>query len=188
MQTIESSVLRITISEKGGKLVNFIAQNNQTDYFKDEDTQKQLEIIFKGAGQEENLAAILPWTVVDKGDSRVSLALIDDNSSYKKFPYHFEAILTYALEGNRIEIKFYLKNNSHKDLPFSLQFLMPVFTGWSITTNANELELSRNDTTLTWASADFALTTNRKQVKASIDQDSLASDSDEELTLTLTLS
>ncbi|MEB3362864.1 hypothetical protein SDC49_19320 [Lactobacillus sp. R2/2] len=51
MQTIESSVLRITISEKGGKLVNFIAQNKQTDYFKDEDTQKQLEIIFKGAGQ-----------------------------------------------------------------------------------------------------------------------------------------
>ena len=188
MQTIESSVLRISISEKGAKLVNFIAQNNQTDYFKDEDAQKQLEIIFKGAGQGENLADILPWTVVDKGDSRVSLALIDDNSSYKKFPYHFEAILTYALEGNRIDIKFYLKNNSHKDLPFLLKFLMPVSTGWSITTNANELELSRDGTTLTLASADFALTTDHEQVKASIDQDSLASDSDEEFKLTLTLS
>lgn len=188
MQTIESSVLRISISEKGAKLVNFIAQNKQTDYFKDENEQKQLEIIFKGAGQGENLADSLPWTVVDKGDSRVSLALIDDNSSYKNFPYHFEAILTYALEGNRIDIKFYLKNNSHKDLPFSLQFLMPVFTGWSITTNANELELSRDDTTLTLDSAHFALTAAQEQVKASIDQASLASDSDEELTLTLTLS
>lgn len=188
MQTIESSVLRITISEKGAKLVNFIAQNNQTDYFKDDNTQKQVEIIFRGTDQGENLADILPWTVVDKGDSRVSLALIDDNSSYKKFPYHFEAILTYALEENRIDIKFYLKNNSHKDLPFSLQFLMPIFTGWSTTTNANELELSKDDTTLTLASANFALTADHEQVKATIDQTSLASDSDEELTLTLTLS
>ncbi|MEB3364895.1 hypothetical protein SDC49_19180 [Lactobacillus sp. R2/2] len=64
----------------------------------------------------------MPWTIVDKGDSRVSLALIDDAASYKKFPFHFEVILTYAIDGNKVDIKFYLKNNSHKDMPFSVKF------------------------------------------------------------------
>jgi len=60
MQTIESSVLRVAVSEKGAKVVNFVAQNSQIDYFKDVATQKALEVIFRGAEQEENLADILP--------------------------------------------------------------------------------------------------------------------------------
>ncbi|KGG54830.1 hypothetical protein [Lactobacillus sp. wkB10] len=188
MQTIESSVLRVAVSEKGAKVVNFVAQNSQIDYFKDVATQKALEVIFRGAEQEENLADILPWTVVDKGDSRVSLALIDDNSSYKKFPFHFEAILTYALEGSGIDIKFYLKNNSHKDMPFSLKFVIPVFSGWEVNTNANEIVLNKDKTNLTVASPNFTLTAESNQISAAYNAATLASDSDEDLRLSIVLS
>lgn len=187
MQTIESSVLRVAVSEKGARLVNLIALNSQIDYLKDVDAQKALEVIFRGAEQEENLADILPWTVVDKGDSRVSLALIDDNSSYKKFPFHFEAVLTYALEGNVIGIKFYLKNNSHKDMPFSVKFVIPVFSGWKVNSNANEIVLSKDKTNLTIASANFKLTAESDQISAAYDAAALASDSDDDLRLTLAL-
>lgn len=187
MQTIESSVLRVTVSEKGARLANLIALNRQIDYFKDIDAQKALEVIFRGAELEDNLADILPWTVVDKGDSRVSLALIDDNSSYKKFPFHFEAILTYALEENEINIKFYLKNNSHKDMPFSVKFVIPVLSGWKVNSNANEVVLSKDKTNLTIASPNFTLTAESDQISAAYNAAALASDSDEDLRLTLAL-
>ena len=40
MQIIESSVLRIAVSEKGAKLVSLIPQNDQNDFFKDAENKK----------------------------------------------------------------------------------------------------------------------------------------------------
>lgn len=187
MQTIESSVLRIVIAEKGAKLVHFVSQSSQTDYFKDSASQKMLEVTFTGADQEENWAELLSWTIVDKGDSRISLALIDNNSSYKKFPYHFEVILTYAVEGNRVDTKFYLKNNSHKDMPFSLNFSLPLIKSWSISENANQIDLTKDDAKLSLASTSFNLLAKDDRVTALIDNAVLAGGSSEEFELSLTL-
>lgn len=188
MQTIESSVLRAAVDEKGAQLVNFVSQHDQVDYFKDGDTQKKLGVTFTGTEKGENWAELLPWTVVDKGDARVSLALIDDSASYKKFPYHFEAVLTYVLEGNQVNIKYYLKNNSHKDMPFSLVFTLPIIEGWVKSENLNEIELSNNDVKLKLASTNFDLLIKDDEIIALLDKAQLKGDSDEEFSLTLTLS
>lgn len=188
MQTIESSILRAAVDEKDAQLVNFVSQHDQIDYFKDGDSQKKLGIAFMGDNQGENWAELLPWTVVDKGDARVSLALIDDSASYKKFPYHFEAILSYILEGNRVAIKYYLKNNSHKEMPFSVLFTLPIGNGWTESENVNEIELSKKDVTIKLASTNFDLAIKNKQIVAMLDKAKLDGDSDVELTLTLTLS
>lgn len=188
MQTIESSVLRAVVDEKGACLVNLVPQNNQVDYFKDGNTQKKLEVAFLPADDGENLAELLPWTVVDKGDARVSLALIDSSASYKKFPFHFEAILTYVLEGNRVDINYYLKNNSHKVMPFSLLFTLPVIKGWTKTENVNEIELSSGEAKLKFASSNFDFTIKNDQIVAVLNQKTLDGDSDEQFTLNLTLS
>lgn len=188
MQTIESSILRAAVDEKDAKLVNFVSQHDQIDYFKDGDMQKKLGVTFLGDGQGENWAKLLPWTVVDKGDSRVSLALIDDSESYKKFPYHFEVILTYILEGNRVDIKYYLKNNSHKEMPFTVMFTLPIIEGWVKNRNVNEIELSNDEVKLKLASSSFDLDVKDQQVVALLDKATLEGDSDEEFTLTLTLS
>ncbi len=188
MQIIESSVLRIAVSEKGAKLVSLIPQNDQKDFFKDAEEQKALNVSFEGADQKENWAELLPWTIVDKGDSRVSLALIDDAASYKKFPFHFEVILTYAIDGNKVDIKFYLKNNSHKDMPFSVKFTVSLFDDWSIKANANEVEVVKNKSKLAFSSTDFIITKENNEVTAVRSNSILTSDSDENLVLTLTLS
>ncbi|WEV70669.1 aldose epimerase [Lactobacillus sp. ESL0785] len=187
MQTIENSLLRVTIDEKGARMVNFVAQNDQVDYLKNSTDQKQLAVTFKKADQEENWATLLPWTVVDKGDTRVSLALIDDAVSYKKFPYHFEIILTYALEGNRIDIKCYVKNNSHKEMPFSLSLTLPILDEWISSENVNEVELTDRKAKLKLTSTNFALALKNEQVIASVNDVKLASDSDDEFLVTMTL-
>ncbi|MDF7668848.1 MULTISPECIES: aldose epimerase [unclassified Lactobacillus] len=188
MQTIENSLLRVAIAEDGAQMLSLVNHGNQSDYFKSDAAQEKLTVVFPSADQGENWAELLHWTVVDKGDARVSLALIDDAVSYKKFPYHFEMILTYALEGNRIDLKCYLKNNSHKEMPFSLSFVLPVITGWTVKESVNEVELTNQEATIKLNSANFALTAKGEQVVASIDNALLAGDNDNEFQLTLALS
>ncbi|CAM3149928.1 Aldose 1-epimerase [Lactobacillus bombicola] len=187
MQIIESSILRIAIDEKRARLVNLISQNNQIDYFKDGDLQRNLIVNFTGENQNENLAKILPWTIVDKGDSRISLALIDDNSSYKKFPYHFEVILTYAVEGNRVDIKYYLKNNSYKTMPFSLSLAVDIPDGWAKEEKVNEVILSKNAVKLQCISSSLALAVKNNQIVAAMKQAELEKDHGEEFGLSLLL-
>lgn len=119
MQTIENSLLQVSVDENGAQMVNCVSQNDKFDYLKSQDGQEKVAVAFPAIDQEKNWALELPWTVVDKGDSRVSLTLIDTEESYKYFPYHFEVVLTYALEGNQVNVSFYLKNNSHKEMPVS---------------------------------------------------------------------
>ncbi|WEV36740.1 aldose epimerase [Lactobacillus sp. ESL0677] len=188
MQTIENSLLRVVIDENGAQMLSLENLSNQCDYFKQDSAQEKLSVVFSDADQGENLAELLPWTVVDKGDARVSLALIDDAVSYKKFPYHFEMILTYALEGNRIDLKCYLKNNSHKEMPFSLSFVLPVITGWTVKESVNEVELTNQEATIKLNSANFSLAAKGQQVVASIAKSLLAGDSNNEFQLTLALS
>lgn len=188
MQTIESSVLRVAVDEKDAQLVNFVSQHDHVDYFKDGNMQKKLGIAFIGDDQGENWAKLLPWTVVDKGDTRVSLALIDDNGSYKRFPYHFEAILSYVLEGNRVDIKYYLKNNSHKGMPFSVLFTLPIMAGWTKSENVNEIALSNGKVKIKLVSPNFSLTVKNDQIVALFDNAELEGGTDVELTLTITLS
>ncbi|RMC23686.1 MULTISPECIES: aldose epimerase [unclassified Lactobacillus] len=187
MQIIESSVLQVAVDEKGAQLVNLVSKNNQSDYFKDGDTQNRLKIVFAENGQDEkNLAELLPWTVVDKGDARVSLTLIDNSASYKKFPYHFEVIVSYVLEENRINIKCYLKNNSHKEMPFSLKFLLPISEEWDIKENINEFELSKMDIKVKFASTNLTLVLRDKNFIATTNDEILNGNQSTEFTMTLT--
>ncbi|MBA1394471.1 aldose epimerase, partial [Lactobacillus sp. XV13L] len=176
MQTIESSVLRVAVNEENARLINLVSQSDQVDYFKDGDVQKKLTVAFWGTDQNKNWADFLPWTVVDKGDTRVSLAMIDDGKSYQKFPYHFEVILSYILEGNHLDVKYYLKNNSHKEMPFSLALTIPILTGWSKAENVNEVKLTGKGAVLKVASSSLDLALENDRVTASVNNSVLKRD------------
>jgi len=188
MQTIENSLLHVSVDENGARMTNLVSQSGN-DYLKDGKTQEKMTVAFPSIDQEKNWAKILPWTVVDKGDARISLTLIDTDESYKAFPYHFEVVLTYALEGNRVNVDFYLKNNSHKEMPFSLAFILPITAGWTSKENVNEVNLIQaKDHKLKFASTNFNLTVKKKQITALMDDLKLAGNSDQDFKLTLTLS
>ncbi|QGV05134.1 aldose epimerase [Lactobacillus acetotolerans] len=188
MQTIENSLLHVSIDENGAQMTNLISQSG-SDYLKDGKTQEKMTVAFPSMDEEKNWAKLLPWTVVDKGDSRISLTLIDNDESYKAFPYHFEVVLTYALEGNRINVDFYLKNNSHKEMPFSLAFVLPIIEGWTSKEAVNEIDLNKDKKQeVKFASTNFNLAVKNKQITAVMNDLKLAGGSDQDFKLTLTLS
>ncbi|WEV41174.1 aldose epimerase [Lactobacillus sp. ESL0681] len=187
MQTIENSLLRLSIDEQGAELVSVISPNNQRDYFKNGINQSKLAIFFAENEQKDNLASSLPWTIIDKGDTQVSFALIDDTASYKQFPYHFEVILTYQLEGNRIAVKCYVQNNSHKQMPFSLKLVLDQLVDWQIEPIMENVELTQDELKLELSSPQLNLQVGDGRVCAVQDDKLLAGDSNTEYHLSLTL-
>lgn len=189
MQTIDNSLLQLSVDENGAKITNLASQNDKFDYLKSSERQENVAVAFPAIDQEKNWAQALPWTVVDKGDSRVSLTLIDTEESYHDFPYHFEVVLTYALEGNQVIISFYLKNNSHKEMPFSLGVIIPILAGWKIDQGINQVALTGvNNHELKVDATDFILSTSENTILAATDEIVLAGDSSQNFKLMLTLS
>lgn len=189
MQTIENSLLQLSVDENGARIINLASQNDKFDYLKNSEKQENMAVAFPAIDQEKNLALTSPWTVVDKGDSRVSLTLIDTEESYRDFPYHFEVVLTYALEGNQVNVSFYLRNNSHKEMPFSLGLLIPILSGWNINQGINQITLEGiNDHQLLVDASDFTLSTSENTIVAATEELTLAGDSSQNFKLMLTLS
>ncbi|MDF7638047.1 aldose epimerase [Lactobacillus sp. ESL0791] len=189
MQTIENSFLQASVAENGAQITDLVLKNAQFDYFKDNNAQQKITIAFPAISSEKDWAALLPWTVVDKGDTHVSLTLIDTKESYQVFPYHFEVVITYELEGNQLKVGFFLRNNSHKEMPFSLTAIVPIIAGWTSSGEINGVTLTKKkDYQLKLASVDFALAVKDKSVIAAADNLTLAADSNQRFTLTLMLS
>lgn len=186
MQTIESSLLQVSVDENGAQLAHLISKQDNEDYFASEEQQAKAVITFPNENPEKNLAVQLPWTVVDKGDARVSLTLIDNQDSYKKFPYHFEMMTTYALEGPQLNISFHIKNNSNKEMPFSLSLTLP-HHGKVSEESISKLVLQNGKKTLSLESTDFKLEQNEKRISCKTDQINLAGETTQDFSLTLTI-
>lgn len=164
MQTIDNSLFQVSVDENGAKMAQLVSLTDQFDYLGEQESEEGMALAFPVIDQDNNWASKLPWTVVDKGDTRVSLTLIDTPESYKHFPYHFEVMTTYALEGNQVNISFYLKNSSNKELPFSLGFVLP--TSWQSESQVNKITLTNKEHGIEIASTDFKLNADNDRVTA----------------------
>ena len=151
---------------------------DQFDYLGEQESEEGMALAFPVMDQADNLANKLPWTVVDKGDTRVSLTLIDTPESYKSFPYHFEVMTTYALEGNQVNI-------SNKELPFSLGFILP--TSWQSESQVNKISLTGKEHGIDLTSTDFKLSAKEGSVTAFTDKIELEAKSSRNFALSLTL-
>lgn len=185
MQTIDNSLLQVTVDEDGAKLAHLVSIHDNYDYLGDNGTEEGMAIAFPVLDKDNNWASKLPWTVVDKGDTRVSLTLIDTPESYKSFPYHFEVMTTYALEGNQLKVSFYLNNSSHKQLPFSLGFVLP--TTWQGQSSVNKISLTNDQHAIEIVSTDFKLTQEDGKVTAFTDKLNLEAESSRNFEITLML-
>lgn len=182
MQTIENSLLQVSVDENGAQLAHVISKQGDFDYFDNEEKQEKAVAVFKAADNDENLALTLPWTVVDKGDARVSLTLIDTANSYKKFPYHFEIMLTYSIEANQMKIAFHLKNNSNKEMPFSLDYNLPLSSNVA-EESVNRIALEDADKKVILESADFKISSAQDEISCAINQATLAPETSQDVEL-----
>lgn len=185
MQTIDNSLLQVSIDENGARMAHLVSESDNYDYLNDQEAKEGMAIAFPVIDGDNNWASKLPWTVVDKGDTRVSLTLIDTPESYQSFPYHFEVMTTYSLEGNQVKVSFYLKNSSHKELPFSLDFVFPI--AWSSQSSVNKISLIGEEHAIDVASTDFKLNAEDGKVTAFTNKVELEAEKSREFVLTLTL-
>ena len=185
MQTIDNSLFQVSVDENGARMAHLVSLTDQFNYLGEQESEEGMALAFPVIDQADNLANKLPWTVVDKGDTRVSLTLIDTPESYKSFPYHFEVMTTYALEGNQVNISFYLKNSSNKELPFSLGFILP--TSWQSESQVNKISLTGKEHGFDLTSTDFKLSAKEGSVTAFTDKIELEAKSSRNFALSLTL-
>lgn len=185
MQTIDNSLFQVSVDENGARMIHLVSDTDNYDYLGETETKEGMAIAFPVIDQDQSWADKLPWTVVDKGDTRVSLTMIDTPESYKAFPYHFEVMTTYALEGNQLEITFYLKNSSHKEMPFSLGFVLP--STWASEKGVGKISLSDGNHGIDIASTDFELNAEEGRVTAFTDEIKLGAEEDHNFVLNLTL-
>lgn len=185
MQTIENSLLQVSVDENGADLAHLISKNTNFDYFTNGETQEKAILSFPGEDSENNWMAELPWTVVDKGDARVSLTLIDTTDSYKKYPYHFEVMVTYAIEGNQLNFTLHVKNNSNKEMPFSFIMTLPKILACK-EQNVSKVVLADDEHQVSAESAEFSLKATDDQVSFETGKITLAAEAEQKFNLTLT--
>lgn len=185
MQTIENSLLQVSVDENDARLAHIISKQGDIDYLADGTKQEKTAVVFPAAGDEDNLALKLPWIVVDKGDARVSLTLIDTPSSYKKYPYHFELMVTYSLEGNQIKINFHVKNNSNKVMPFSLNYKLPLLSK-IVEESVTRIILAASDKKVIFESTDFKIQVEQDGLSCMLEQAELAGEAGQDYALSFT--
>lgn len=139
MQTIENTKLKVDVDELGAQLTHIIAKNGNFDYlWNGVEWKRHAPILFPAIGRsnddkyivngktynmhQHGFARDYPWTVVDKGDDRITLTLVANDETLKLYPFNFEISVTYTLQESKLLIKFDVKNNSEQNMPFALGF------------------------------------------------------------------
>lgn len=139
MLIIENYQLKVQINELGAEIVHLIDKTKNFDLiWNGSDWEHHAPIYFPAVGYLNNnqylfngstfdmpeygFAQKYNWTVVDKGDDRVTLTLTENEETLKNYPFKFNLMVTYFLEGNQLKIKFHVINNSDKVMPFGLGF------------------------------------------------------------------
>lgn len=178
--------MRLSVDENGASVNHLAYIPAEFDYLQDDHKQENISIVFPSI-DKKNWALELPWTVVDKGDARVSLTLIDTPESYKEFPFHFEIMVTYVVEGNQLTVSFHVKNNSSKDMPFSLGMVLPLMEGWQASKAVSLIKLLKDDHSITIEPAEFTAQIKDDQIDFSSNEMRLAGGADQAFELTFTI-
>lgn len=155
MLAIENNQLKVEINEVGAQITHVVDKTTNADYiWNGSEWERHAPILFPSIGKSNDNKYILngkiyemkqhgfardyPWTVVDKGDDRVSLTLTENEETLTVYPFHFSLMVTYTLEANQLKVEFLVKNNSEETMPFGLGF----HPGFNVPIAGDELEFS----------------------------------------------
>lgn len=79
--------------------------------------------VYKGKEYEMPIHGIVKTSEFDtskKSDKEIKFILRSNDNTKKQYPFDFEFEVRYSLNGDSLEITYYVKNNDSKEMPFSL--------------------------------------------------------------------
>lgn len=139
LYSIENEKIKVTVSDMGAEMTSLILKETNTEYLWQADPTYwgghaynlfpicgrlwENKYTYKGATYEMKLHGFARnslYTLVNKTETSLSFMLKDDENSLAQYPFHFELILTYTIEGNSVKTTFVVNNKDEKDLIFAV--------------------------------------------------------------------
>lgn len=136
---IENDLYTVEVNEMGAELHSFKSKADGTEYIwygKTEIWYGQAPVLFPVVGQVKNdtytyqgkaytmpkhgLARKLPFTVKEQQADKIVFSLKSDANTREKYPFDFELLITYALEGNKLVAGHTVINLTEGEMFFSL--------------------------------------------------------------------
>src|SRR5690554_3469265 len=137
--TLKNECIEAKILEKGAELSSLKLVGDSTEYIwnanpdywkrhapvlfpivgKVVDNQYRIDDTTYNLGQH-GFARDMKFSVVNQGESTVTLMLKSNDETLNVYPYKFELTITYLLEGNRISNRYSIKNIDDQPIYFSI--------------------------------------------------------------------
>ncbi|MBQ7922591.1 MAG: aldose 1-epimerase family protein [Clostridia bacterium] len=139
LYTIENSKIKVTITDMGAEMTSLVLKKTGTEYLWQGDPTYwtghaynlfpicgrlwEGKYTYQGNTYEMNLhgfARKTEYAVAEQKEDSITFRLADTDVTYAQYPFHFELLLTYSLEGAAVKTTFHITNNDEKELIFAI--------------------------------------------------------------------
>ena len=137
--TIENAKIKASVSTMGAELVSLILKKTGTEYLWQADPTYwtghaynlfpicgrlwEGKYTYRGKTYEMNLhgfARKTEYELAEQTDSTLTFRLTDSDVTYAQYPFHFELLLTYTLDGASVKTTFRIVNKDEKELIYAV--------------------------------------------------------------------
>lgn len=138
IRKIENDFLSVDVNDKGGEVFSIKSKKSGTEFLWQGNSSYWCDrspILFPICGRLFNgkyvykekeyqmpihgIAKLYDFTVTAHKDDKLSLLLKSNEDTKKYYPFDFEFLITYSLDGNVLKTNFNVKNTGKKDMYFS---------------------------------------------------------------------
>ncbi len=139
LYTIENEKVRVAISDVGAEMMSFQLKEDNCEYLWQGNPEfwhgracnlfpicgrlTEGKYTYRGQTYEMNLhgfARKSTMTMIGQKDDAIRFCLTDTEESFKMYPFHFELIIGYQLEGTTVHQTFQVRNTDEKNLIFAV--------------------------------------------------------------------
>lgn len=136
---IKNQYLKVLVSDHGGELQSLKKSQEDYEYLwqgSPEFWGRRAPILFPIVGKlledtytykgksyhmtQHGFARDMTFDLYHATEDSIALLLRDNEETYKKYPFNFELLLSYTLEGDKLVVGYHVKNMESETMPFSI--------------------------------------------------------------------
>ncbi len=137
--TIENAKIKVTVTDMGAEMTSLILKKTGVEYLWQADPEYwtghaynlfpicgrlwEGKYTYQGKTYEMNLHGFARKTAYElaaQTETSLTFRLVDSDVTYAQYPFHFELLLTYTLDGASVITTFHIQNNDEKELIYAI--------------------------------------------------------------------
>ena len=139
LYTIENNKIKVTITDMGAEMTSLVLKKTGVEYLWQADPEYwtghaynlfpicgrlwEGKYTYQGKTYEMNLhgfARKTEYALAEQKEDAITFRLTDSDVTYAQYPFHFELLLTYSLDGASVKTTFQVTNKDEKELIFAI--------------------------------------------------------------------